>query len=54
MMDQHSKEPASMIPVEDFDHYFQVDIEAFGRFRTFDLKPNGGSILVTKDDRKGK
>lgn len=53
MMDQHSTEPSS-IPVEDFDHYFQVDVESFGRFKTLDLKPNGGSILVTKADRKGK
>ncbi|KAI8084518.1 uncharacterized protein BX664DRAFT_337173 [Halteromyces radiatus] len=37
---------------DEFDHYFQVDIESFGHLKTYDLKPNGGSILVTKDDRE--
>jgi hypothetical protein len=31
-----------------------VDIESFGQMKTFDLKPNGGAIMVTKDDREGK
>ncbi|KAI8332283.1 hypothetical protein BC941DRAFT_505374 [Chlamydoabsidia padenii] len=50
LMDQHSKQVFSSD--EEFDHYFQVDVESFGHMKTVDLKPNGGSILVTKDNRK--
>ncbi|CAO3617098.1 unnamed protein product [Cunninghamella echinulata] len=37
---------------EEFDHHFQVDLESFGKVQTFDLKPNGSSILVTKENRQ--
>ncbi|CAO3590665.1 unnamed protein product [Absidia cylindrospora] len=50
-MNQHLQESPSAT-IDEFDHYFQVDIESFGQLKTFDLKPDGGSIMVTKDDRE--
>ncbi|KAI9308061.1 hypothetical protein BJ944DRAFT_124404 [Cunninghamella echinulata] len=37
---------------EEFDHHFQVDLESFGKVQSFDLKPNGSSILVTNENRQ--
>lgn len=35
----------------EYDRSFQVSVESFGHVFTYDLKPNGAEIQLTKDNR---
>jgi hypothetical protein len=39
---------------ETYEQSFQVSYEYFGEMRKYDLKPNGGSIPLTNENRQGK
>ncbi|KAI8064399.1 hypothetical protein BC940DRAFT_306156 [Gongronella butleri] len=34
------------------DHHFQVDVKCFDFVKTYELKPNGASLVMTKDNRQ--
>ncbi|KAI7868452.1 hypothetical protein BDF14DRAFT_1982473 [Spinellus fusiger] len=36
----------------EYERYFQVDIRSCGNVHTYDLKPSGSSILLTRDNRE--
>ncbi|ORX45657.1 HECT-domain-containing protein [Hesseltinella vesiculosa] len=45
LLQQHDDDSAS------FDHHFQVDMKYYDLMKTIELKPNGGSIMMTNDTK---